>query len=162
MKIMFSCIHFPIWPYPSQIMKKLFCTVWVDRYERERGWGLIPTTLHPSSLVNHMVSMDMKQHWRRIEVWSVNAISYKHCWLHYCELLSKCQMGLWEWCMQDTWFQERGCMQCTWFWGILEKTNQCNGSLRHQLKGYPANIMASPMCLGSTHQIIANNVRIGK
>ena len=26
MKIMFSCIHFPIWPYPSQIMKKLFCT----------------------------------------------------------------------------------------------------------------------------------------
>ena len=26
MKIMFSCIHFPIWPYPPRIMKKLFYT----------------------------------------------------------------------------------------------------------------------------------------
>ena len=24
MKIMFSCIHFPVWPYPPKIMKKLY------------------------------------------------------------------------------------------------------------------------------------------
>ena len=26
MKIMFSCTHFPVWPYPQKIMKKLFYT----------------------------------------------------------------------------------------------------------------------------------------
>ena len=30
---MFSCIHFPVWPYLPKIMKKMyFILVWVDRY----------------------------------------------------------------------------------------------------------------------------------
>ena len=149
-KIMFSCIHFPIWPCPPQIIKIVYfvlinCINW-QVWEGE-GLGshahptppLVPNK--PYGFYGHEANLVM------------NAVSYKHCWLHHCELLMKCQMGLWEWCMQDTWFQERCCMQCTWFRGILEKTNQRNGSLRHQLNGYPANIMASPTCLGLTQHI---------
>ena len=39
MKIMFSCIHFPIWPYPPKILKKLFYT------GKLYGWSGKTTTL---------------------------------------------------------------------------------------------------------------------
>ena len=116
---MFSCIHFPVWPYPPRIMKKLFYTGKLtppDRYEFQKagisfshlcraGFMTSYTTLtwHQNSAVNVLHHATLTSVWRTLILELNTSYHFWFLWQLLVTLQAKCFSQSLLWTMKLCW-----------------------------------------------------------
>ena len=84
MKIMFSCIHFPVWPYPPKIMKKVYFIL-----VNSMGWQVWDLMVDCSVLQQPIVvtGMFLSNKWFMKNLRTIRV----YCQLQYLEVEDHCE-----------------------------------------------------------------------